>query len=66
MFDWIFSFLHLGGLLTILGYAIYSLVRGNVYRAGLILVLLAAYYYFVLRKAVLKELARRRSLRSGK
>jgi hypothetical protein len=66
MFDWIFSFIHLGGLLAILGYAVYSLVRGSVYRAALILVLLAAYYYFVLHKAVLREIARRRSLRSGK
>jgi hypothetical protein len=66
MFDWIFSFLHLGGLLAILGYAVYSLVRGNVSRFALIVVLLALYYHFVLHKAVLKELARRRSLKSGK
>jgi hypothetical protein len=60
MFDWLFAFLHLGALLAALGYAVYSLVQGNALRFALILVLLGAYYYFVLHPAVLKEVARRR------
>ena len=63
MFDWVFAFIHLAGLLAALGYAVYSLVRGNTARFALILALLAAYYYFVLHPAVLKEAARRRALR---
>jgi hypothetical protein len=63
MFDWIFAFLHLAGLLAVLGYAVYSLARGNIARFALILALLAAYYYFVLHPAVLKEAARRRALK---
>ena len=60
MFDWLFAFLHLAALLAALGYAVYSLVRGNTLSFVLILVLLGAYYYFVLHSAVLKEIARRR------
>ncbi len=60
MFDWVFAFLHLGALLAALGFAVYSLVRGNVVRFALIIGLLGAYYYFVLHPAVLKEVARRR------
>ena len=59
MFDWIFAFLHLGALLAALGFAVYSLVRGNVLRFALIVALLGAYYYFVLHPAVLKEIGRR-------
>ena len=61
MFDWVFAFLHLGALLAALGFAVYSLVQGNVLRFALIVVLLGAYYYFVLHPAVLKEVARRRN-----
>ena len=60
MFDWLFAFLHLGALLAALGYAVYSLVRGNALRFALILALLGVYYYFVLHPSVLKEVARRR------
>jgi hypothetical protein len=60
VFDWIFAFLHLGALLAALGFAVYSLVRGNVLRFALIVALLGAYYYFVLHPAVLKEIGRRR------
>jgi uncharacterized membrane protein YfcA len=63
MFDWLFAFLHLGALLAALGYAVYSLVQGNAFRFALILILLVAYYYFVLHPAVLKEVARRRGRR---
>jgi len=60
MFDWLFAFLHLAALLAALGYAVYTLVRGNTLSFALILILLGAYYYFVLHPAVLKEIARRR------
>ncbi len=63
MFDWLFAFLHLGALAAALGYAVYSLVRGNPVTFALILALLGAYYYFVLHPAVLKEVARRRALK---
>jgi len=63
VFDTIFAFLHMGGLLVALAYAVVSLVRGNVTRFVLIMVLLASYYVFVLHPAVKKEVARRRSLR---
>jgi hypothetical protein len=63
MFDWLFAFLHLAALLAALGYAAYSLVRGNTAAFALILVLLGAYYYFVLHPAVLKEIARRRRMK---
>ena len=63
MFNTIFAFLHLGGLLAVLAYAIVSLLRGNVPRFGLILALLAIYYVFILHPAVKKEIARRRSLK---
>jgi len=66
MIDSVFAFLHLGALLAVLGFAVYSLIRGNPVRFALILVLLAAYYYFVLHSAVVKEIARRRSLKDRK
>jgi len=63
LFNKIFPFLHLGGLLAVLVYAVVSLLRGNVARFGLIIVLLAIYYVFLLHPAVKKEIARRRSLK---
>jgi hypothetical protein len=63
LFNKIFPFLHLGGLLAVLAYAVVSLLRGNVPRFALILVLLAIYYIFLLHPAVKKEIARRRSLK---
>jgi len=63
LFNKIFPFLHLGGLLAVLAYAVVSLLRGNVPRFGLILILLAIYYIFLLHPAVKKEIARRRSLK---
>jgi hypothetical protein len=62
LFNKIFPFLHLGGLLAVLAYAVMSLVRGNVPRSGLIIILLAIYYIFLLHPAVKKEIARRRTL----
>ena len=63
MFNTIFAFIHLGGLLAALVYAFLALSRGNVARFALILALLAIYYIFVLHPAVKKEIARRRSLK---
>jgi len=63
MFNTIFAFIHLGGLLAALAYAVVSLSRGNAGRFALILALLAFYYIFVLHPAVIKEIARRRSLK---
>jgi len=63
LFNRIFPFLHLGGLLAVLAYAVVSLLRGNVPRFALILVLLAIYYIFLLHPAVKKEIARRKALK---
>ena len=63
MFDTIFAFLHLGGLLVALAYAVVSLLRGNISRFALILALLAVYYIFLLHPAVKKEIASRKSLK---
>jgi hypothetical protein len=61
MSDTIFAIVHLFVLLGVLGYAVLSIVRGNVARGGLILILLAVYYFLVLHKAVRKEIARKRT-----
>jgi len=61
MSDTVFAIFHLVVLLGILGYSLVSIVRGNVARGGLILVLLAVYYFLVLHKAVRKEIARKRN-----
>jgi hypothetical protein len=63
VFDTIFAFVHLGGLLAALVFAFLALARGQVGRFGLILGLLAVYYIFLLHPAVKKEIARRRSLK---
>jgi hypothetical protein len=66
MFNLLFAFFHLAALLAVLGYGVYSLVQGNSSRFALIIILLVAYYFFVLHKAVLKEIARRKSLKKAK
>jgi hypothetical protein len=63
LFNAIFPFLHLGALLAAVVYAVISLVRGNVPRSGLIIVLLLIYYVFILHPAVKKEIGRRKSLK---
>jgi Ca2+/Na+ antiporter len=63
LFDTLFAFVHLGGLLAALVFAFLSLAKGNVPRFLLILALLAIYYIFMLHPAVKKEIARRRSLK---
>jgi hypothetical protein len=63
LFNTIFAFIHLGGLLAALVYAGISLLRGNVPRFFLIIALLAIYYVSLLHPAVKKEIARRKSLK---
>lgn len=63
MFNTIFAFIHMGGLLAALAYAVVSLARGNTSRFALILVLLIVYYLFILHPAVKKEIARRKLLK---
>jgi hypothetical protein len=63
VFNTIFAFVHLGALLAALAYAVVSLVQGNAPRFGLIIVLLAIYYIFILHPAVTKEAARRKALK---
>ncbi len=63
MFQTVIAFLHLGGLLAALVYGFVSLLRGDVPRFFLILILLGIYYVFLLHPAVKKEIARRRSLK---
>jgi uncharacterized membrane protein YfcA len=63
LFNTVFPFLHLGALLAALAYAVLSLLRGHAPRFGLIVVLLAIYYIFILHPAVRKEIARRRDLK---
>ena len=57
------AFLHLGALLAAVGYAVVSLVQGNVPRFGLIVVLLAIYYVLLLHPAVVKEIKRKKALK---
>ncbi len=66
MFDYIFAFFHLFLLLGLFGYALYSLLQGNVLRFALILVCLAGYYFLALHKNVKKEIERKRKTKSKK
>jgi hypothetical protein len=61
--DLVFAFVHMAALLAALAFAIVSLIRGNVPRFGVIVILLAIYYVAILHPAVKKEIARRRSLK---
>jgi len=58
--DLIFAFFHLGLLLAILVYGIIGLIRGNLWRFGIILFGLAVYYFVVLHKPARQEIARRK------
>ncbi len=60
MSDTLFALIHLAVLLGILVYAVHSYLAGHASRGILILALLVVYYFLVLHKAVLKEIARRR------
>jgi hypothetical protein len=60
MGDWIFAFFHLFLLIGITVYALISLIQGNTFRFGLIVVCLGVYYLLVLNKPVKAEIKRRR------
>jgi cation transporter-like permease len=60
MFDYIFALFHLILLLGVFGYAVYSLLQGNVLRFTLISVCLVGYYFLALHKNVRKEIERKR------
>jgi hypothetical protein len=59
MGDWIFAFFHLFLLIGIIAYAFFSLIQGNTFRFGLIVVCLFLYYFLVLHKPVKMEIKRR-------
>jgi hypothetical protein len=63
--DTIFAVFHLLLLITIVVYAIIGLVQRNTMRFAVIMAGLVLYYFFVLHKAVLKEIDRKRKLRSA-
>lgn len=62
--DTIFAVFHLFLLITVVVYAVIGLVQGNTMRFAVIMAGLVLYYFIVLRKAVLKEIDRKRKLRS--
>jgi hypothetical protein len=64
--DTIFAVIHLILLAAILLYAILGLAQGKTSRSLVILVCLVIYYFLVLHKAVLKEIDRKRELKSSK
>jgi len=66
MGDWIFAFFHLFLLIGITIYAFYSLIQGNTFRFGLIVVCLIFYYFLALHKPVKTEITRRREERKNK
>lgn len=66
MFDWIFAFFHLFLLLGVLGYAFYSLFQGNIARFIFIIVILTAYYFIALHKAVKQEIEKKRKAKEKK
>lgn len=63
--DTIFAVFHLLLLITVAVYAIIGLLQGNTMRFAVIMAGLVLYYFIVLRKAVLKEIDRKRKLRSA-
>jgi hypothetical protein len=66
VFQTVVAFVHLGALLGVLAYGIISLAQGNLPRFGLIIVLLAIYYVFLLHPAVVKEVRRRKALKKSR
>lgn len=60
MADLIFAFFHLGLILGVIGYAVYSLFLGNVNRFLFLMAGLALYYVLVLHKPVKQEIKRLR------
>ncbi len=62
----IFALVHLSLLIAVAGYALFSLVRGNIYRSVFILALLTAYYFLVLHQNVREELGRKNKRRGSR
>jgi membrane protein implicated in regulation of membrane protease activity len=63
LFDWVFAFFHLLLLAGVVGYAIFSLVSGNILRFGILFAGLSVYYVLVLHKPVRREIERKRGLK---
>ena len=63
--DSIFAVFHLCLLIAIAVYAAIGLIQGNTMRFAVIMVGLVLYYFLVLHKPVLKEISRKRKLRSA-
>ncbi len=63
MFDWIFSFFHVGLLIAVVVYAVYSLFHANTLRFVLLMLCLTVYYFLVLHKAVRREIERKRKIK---
>jgi 4-hydroxybenzoate polyprenyltransferase len=63
--DTTFAVFHLLLLISVAVYAIIGLVQGNTMRFAVIMAGLVLYYFIVLHKAVLKEIDRKRKLRSA-
>ncbi len=60
----VFAFIHLLLLLGVLGWAVVSLIQGNLTRGFLILGCLAFYYFVALHPQVKQEIARKRGKKS--
>jgi hypothetical protein len=63
--DTIFALFHVFALAALLAFAVIDLVQGNTTRFGVITGGLVLYYVLVLHKPVLKEIERRRNLKSA-
>ncbi len=63
MFEYLFAFLHLFLLIGLLGYAVVSLIQGNIVRFTLILACLIGYYLLALHKNVKEEIKRKKRIK---
>jgi len=66
MFELLFAILHFLLFIGAIGYAFYTLITGNPLRFGVMIAGLTAYYFFVLHKAVRKEIKRKRDQRGSR
>lgn len=62
----VFAVIHLLLLLAVLGWAVVSLIQGNLARGFLILGCLVFYYYIALHPQVKQEIARKRGKKNTK
>lgn len=63
--DYLFAIFHLVVLLAIFIYAVVALIQGNAPRFAIIIGCLVIYYFLVLHKPLLKEIDRKRKMKSG-